>query len=728
MASLVGQTLVSRYEILDLLGRGGMGEVYRARDRELDELVALKLVAADLLTSSDARARLRNEVKLARRVTHRNVARAYELVITAELAFYTMELVDGRSLAHRGRLRLPVLEAGAIVAAVCDALSAAHVAGVIHRDVKPANILLAGDGRVVLADFGIAAAVRGDRDIAGTPLYMAPEQAAGDEPTPAADVYSLGVVLYELVTGAEPAATVPRIDPARLAGLDPRLGHAITRATAATAAERYDTAATFRRALAPFVPTRADTSPEPVEPSMRASPVPTVVVAPPQRAASVTPAATEHLLEGLHQAVVDRLAEWPRLRVARRAEPWRLANATATLEATGDDVAIAVEVAPRSVTLRAPLEADSLERTADHAARVIAAALGSDAAPPPLRGHPLARRRARADPARPRVAARRDRRMLPDALTWCEQALALAPDHPRVLAALATCEAQLAFFGSHPAPHLLDNATAHAFAALAAAPDLAMAHFARAHVELHHGRPLVAAVCFRAAIARAPLLAEPHEWLGRMLLEAGFAVDARARLDEVAAPDLPALEWDLVIARALEGAWDDVDRTVARLIAVSIDGGRGYRLRLATWRGQLDVARAIYEELAALPQGALLERRVALAIYDTRTPWPERRVRILDALDDDAIKSARRKAFLAQLAAEAAARADDADTCIAMLLRASAYGLFHRPWLDHCPLFERVRELPRFKVIRNDVAARADAIHDALFGDHAQATMATAIG
>ncbi|HWU86421.1 MAG TPA: serine/threonine-protein kinase, partial [Kofleriaceae bacterium] len=201
---LVGQTLAGRYDLIELLGAGGMGEVYRARDRELDELIALKVIRADLASAPDIVARFRHEVKLARRVTHANVARTFELGQADGVMFCTMQLIDGEPLVRRlaRERRLAVPEAVAIACALCEALIAAHAADVIHRDIKPANVLIASDGRAVLADFGIAAVrIADDADMSGTPAYMAPEQARGEPPTPAADVYAVGALLYEMVTG-----------------------------------------------------------------------------------------------------------------------------------------------------------------------------------------------------------------------------------------------------------------------------------------------------------------------------------------------------------------------------------------------------------------------------------------------------------------------------------------------------------------------------------------------
>jgi len=726
---LDGQTLAGRYEIIDRIGVGGMGEVYRARDRELDDVIAIKFIRSDLFAQPEARDRFRNEVKLARRVTHRNVARAYELVTTAESTFYTMELIEGVSLARRAQIRgrLAIPDALAIVVEVCDALAAAHAVGVIHRDVKPENILLGDDGRIVLTDFGIAAAAHGSAELAGTPRYMAPEQALGVEPTIAADIYSLGLVLYELIAGRpaftgsslrEIAEAKQQTEHLRLPELDPPLGEALARATAREPQLRFHSAGAFRRALAPFL---RDSSPaRPSLPSMlRAAPVPTLVV---RRAAQHD--APAHLVEGAHQAIVDRLAQWPRLRVATRVPENRLVEGLADLTVGEDTLALVANAHPHALELRLPFDIQSLHRSADRAARVLAALMGSDAAVPPDREHPMPPEAFELI-LRARHTARRDRGRLPEAVEWCERALALAPAHPRIEAILATCRAQLAFYNPVDAEALLDQASEHMFAALSRAPHLADAHFARAHVELQRGRPVGAAVCFRTAIALAPQWAEAHEWLGRLLLEAGFAVDAHARFDDaISLGKLPALGWELATTLALQGRWQEVDATVA-----SIEGGtnhgHGYRLRLAAWRGVRD--EAAYRGFAALGEHERFEYEMILAIHDPTLPWDTKRERIRAHVEASRVGSARRHAFVAQLAAEAAGMAGDADECLALLLRANACGLFDLPWLDGCPVLQPIRGEPRFAIIRNDVSERALAIHDALFGDHRDdATMATA--
>jgi serine/threonine protein kinase len=202
-----GAMLASRYELLSLLGQGGMGAVYRARDRELDEDVALKVLKAELSAMPDALARFRREVKLARRVTHLNVARTFDLGVHEGVRFLTMELIVGESVALAATRELPLGEVLRIAHEACLGLGAAHSVGVVHRDLKPENVMLA-DRRVVLTDFGIARALNDAQatfdSVVGTPAYMAPEQVEGQPVDGRSDVYALGVMLFELVTGKLP--------------------------------------------------------------------------------------------------------------------------------------------------------------------------------------------------------------------------------------------------------------------------------------------------------------------------------------------------------------------------------------------------------------------------------------------------------------------------------------------------------------------------------------------
>jgi serine/threonine-protein kinase len=201
-----GTVLADRYRIVSLLGRGGMGEVYKADDLKLDQPVALKFLPETLGLSAPALARFHAEVRIARQVSHPNVCRVYDIGEIDGLHFFTMEFIDGEDLASLLRRigRLPSDKAVEIARQLCAGLAAAHDAGVLHRDLKPANVMIDGRGRARVTDFGVAAIareIRSEHVLAGTPAYMAPEQLKGQESTIRSDVYALGLVLYEIFTG-----------------------------------------------------------------------------------------------------------------------------------------------------------------------------------------------------------------------------------------------------------------------------------------------------------------------------------------------------------------------------------------------------------------------------------------------------------------------------------------------------------------------------------------------
>jgi len=203
---LPGAMLGSRYRIVGLLGSGGMGEVYRADDLELGQSVALKFLPAELAGDAAALQRLRAEVRTARQVAHPNVCRVYDISEIDGHVFLTMEYVDGGDLAQvLRRMGRPGREkAQEIARQICLGLAAAHENGILHRDLKPANIMLDGRGRVRITDFGLAglaADLADTREVAGTPAYMAPEQLQSGQVSQRSDIYSLGLLLYEIFTG-----------------------------------------------------------------------------------------------------------------------------------------------------------------------------------------------------------------------------------------------------------------------------------------------------------------------------------------------------------------------------------------------------------------------------------------------------------------------------------------------------------------------------------------------
>jgi len=215
---LPGTLLAERYRIIGRLGRGGMGEVYRATDIRLGQTVALKFLPEATVRDPATLARFHNEVRIARQVTHPNVCRVYDLGEYEGQPFISMEYVDGEDLASLLRRigRLPTDKATEIARRLCAGLAAAHNQGVLHRDLKPANIMIDGRGQVVITDFGLAGIenqVTGAEVRNGTPAYMAPEQLSGREVSARSDIYSLGLVLYEIFTGkrAWEASSLPEL-------------------------------------------------------------------------------------------------------------------------------------------------------------------------------------------------------------------------------------------------------------------------------------------------------------------------------------------------------------------------------------------------------------------------------------------------------------------------------------------------------------------------------------
>jgi tetratricopeptide (TPR) repeat protein len=271
-----GHLLAGRFRVVRFIATGGMGDVYEVDDLELHEGLALKTIRPEVLGDSRALTRFKHEVQFAKRVSHPNVCRIHDLGThrgaTADMVFLTMQLLQGETLAQRLRRdgRLTVPEALPLVVQMAEALGAAHDAGVIHRDFKTSNVMLTG-AKAVVTDFGLARSAAGEDasltesgNLIGTPAYMAPEQLIHGELTPATDIYALGLVMYEILTGRKPFRGVTPLDsalkrlteappsPDRLVpGLDPRWGTVILRCLEREPAKRYQRTGDVIRALTP---------------------------------------------------------------------------------------------------------------------------------------------------------------------------------------------------------------------------------------------------------------------------------------------------------------------------------------------------------------------------------------------------------------------------------------------------------------------------------------------
>src|SRR5262245_26453047 len=259
---LPGVILAGRYRIVGLLGRGGMGEVYRADDLKLGQSVALKFLPPEFEANADRLQRFLDEVRTARQISHANVCRIYDAGEADGHHFLSMEYVDGEDLASLLRRigHIPKDKAIQIARQLCAGLAASHETGVLHRDLKPSNIMIDGKGRARITDFGLAAfaeRIEGAEIRSGTPAYMAPEQLDGREVTVRSDLYSLGLVLYELFTG-KPAfradrrrdsCATPSTPSSVMDGFDPVVERVILRCLETDPARRPSSALAVAAAL-----------------------------------------------------------------------------------------------------------------------------------------------------------------------------------------------------------------------------------------------------------------------------------------------------------------------------------------------------------------------------------------------------------------------------------------------------------------------------------------------
>ena len=268
-----GKLLNDRYQLLESLGKGGMATVYRARDKMLERDVAIKLLRDDYSDNEEFRIKFRQEARAAANLSHPNIVTVHDFGFDVGKLFIVMEFVDGPDLKTliRRSGRVAIEDAIFVMVQACAGIGYAHRAGLVHCDVKPHNFLVTSDRRLKVTDFGIARALSSIKHdeysdvVWGSPQYFAPEQATGSAPSPASDVYSLGIILYELLTGTLPFVAPTPEELARLhmtetpvllseyvPDIPPALEQIVAKVLSKEPARRYRTADQFGRVLATF--------------------------------------------------------------------------------------------------------------------------------------------------------------------------------------------------------------------------------------------------------------------------------------------------------------------------------------------------------------------------------------------------------------------------------------------------------------------------------------------
>jgi eukaryotic-like serine/threonine-protein kinase len=748
-----------RYEILGLVGAGGMGTVYRARDRELDEIVALKLLQRAVVDQPGMLDRFRQEVKLARRVTHRNVARTYDIGEHEGEKFLTMELIEGESLAAKlARSSLSRLEGMAFAEGVCAGLEAAHAAGIVHRDLKPDNILMANEGRVVITDFGIARALS-DAGAGltvgmalGTPAYMSPEQVEGRRDVDArADIYALGAILYECMTGepawtgdnvwAVAAARLTRPPPdvrAKRPDLPPQLSVVVQKCMARNREDRYASAEKVMAALrAVELPWQA--------PSARASSAPQASLLE-GKAIAVLPflnkgaADDAYLADALFDDLVDSLSMAPGLRVLSRGAVERFRDRVTDAREVGRELRVAVVVegsvrrAGRQlrVTARLVSVADGFQLWAKRFDRPDSEVLTvSDDAANAI-AEALSVRRStehRASPTDPKAIELylRARHLffkgwrgeVAKSVTIFEEALALAPNDPTILSGYARSLLRHFLFQgeSQDADDVAERARAAADRALAVVPEMPEPRAVLANLKWMLGDAAGCARDVRAAIRVAPSSTELRELSGRVLVELGELERGIALLESVLAlePALGIARTDLVRARALLGDWSALDGLFAQADAAGDLHARAFFLvRLSMWRRDVSVVPRFRKLLADGTIQPHPELEGILSMLDLGVMRPDWVAALLSL--GKSVRAMRRRSFLWQVATEAFAYFGDHENGLRTLEESSATGLLDLSWLDRCPLLADWRDRGLLADVRARVAARATVALDCLDG------------
>ncbi len=763
-----------RYVIEQQLGQGGMGTVYRALDRALDEVVALKVLARGAVSERRASERFRAEVRLARRVTHTNVARVYDLGERDGVLYFTMECIDGDTLrgALSRRGRFPLHEGLAVGAAITSGLAEVHAHGIVHRDLKPTNVMLSAGGRVVLTDFGVARDLTAGSELTvgpiGTASYMAPEQALGRPVDGRADLYALGVILFEVFTGVHPlhVCALGTTEQEReralrhaLSSLSPALSTLIMTCLATTPEARPASAVEVERALSSMLaasqgqgataalaadlprvvppPPTSVPSAAPESHALEAASLPDRALAVlPFRYRGVHDEADEAMGDVLSEELVDALSRTRGLRVLGTAmtAPWResrdvrdmgralLAYAVVdgSMQRVGEDLRITVRLLDATTGMQlytqrveGPMAEMSVmqEQVATRIAEELRVEITSrvHAAGLPLEAverYLLARKH----------MATASYTGLVEAAEELARCTALAETFGPAHAAHAITALRALFFAQGDGRNNWEGqAEASVRKALAVAPDLAETHLAAGILATQEARFAEASRHLRRAVDLAPGYAHAQEYLGSLECEAGKGERGMPRLLRAVELDPHRVFGWLAIARqhALSGRYDHayaaLDATERHQGQPGV-GSATLRVRLAAWSG--DQGRLRHEADRVLALRGSTPRAEIPSLY-ARAALGQLGGAELDARWKALLgtaESARFSSLLLQVHSELAALQGRLDAANLSLMRAATGILVDIAWLDRCPVLAPLREVPTFAALRKKVAARAELL------------------
>jgi len=755
-----GDVFAERYAVEAILGEGGMGAVYRVLDAELDEGIALKLLRPEWAQAADALDRFRREVKLARRVTHPNVARTYDLGSYEGVRYMTMELIEGEPLSRRmgqGR-RLPLAEALRIASEIAKGLAAAHAAGVVHRDLKPDNVMIS-DERAVITDFGIARLAEGaiagnaTRTVGsaiGTPAYMAPEQVEGRELDGRADIFALGIVLYEALTGELPFAgeTVYALAAARLAGtfadartkvpgLPDAVAELLNDALARRREQRPDAQAFLRR-LEELRGARVPV--HEIEPTMHApmsTPIHSAGFATPSGPRTIAVLPFEGGGADLVSAIADSLAG---LRGLRVLPPSTVRVALARNEATeatalgrvvAADVVLegSMRVAGGKTRVRVRMVdvasgtqqwSERWEGTADAPFALEDEVVRGTSEAVRARLLDDAGRRGPSDPEAREVYRRARKIYLSFDLVRVREATEMLrtarvswPNDPWITSALgAALTRQWALSGGGDRA-LIAEAEELSLRALSIDGTIGETYDTIGVLRLQFGETRAAVRAFQEAIARSPLLAEAHEYLGRLLCECGYTEEGLRRLDLAARlePQSVAAHFERARTYALLGDRERAEACLGRSLALGATGSAQIfqRARLALWWSDKDMLLSLSEDLERSPHvNPLIQQTMLPLVRDAVNGRPFGSeldaFRMFSAM---ASGSPRQRTFFLQLSAEMLSHAGRLAEALEALNATTELPLIDILWLDRCPVLAPLRDDPAFARVRAIVAARA---------------------